>query len=177
MMTIRGCCSNCQLVRQYGHSFIYPLVVMIAAGIINIFIPSSGDLDVQVPDDHGCRPTGVAFNGGHGFTAERSSHTISLSGLCRYWGYQDGNAQHHGYCIVSTTVLSLPSRCAISICHVKLPSPGGRIPVQERTGTLTEYSGSLLPKAGAKGAVFLGEARADRASAAAALYFDADALV
>jgi short-chain fatty acids transporter len=102
--------------------FIYPLVVMISAGIINIFIPSSGGIwMVQGPPTiMAAAQLGVSFNRvAMAFTAGE----VITNAIQPFWALPLLGATKTemrnimGYCIVSTTVLFI----AVALCYLYLP--------------------------------------------------------
>jgi hypothetical protein len=136
--------------------FIYPLVVMISAGIINIFIPSSGGIwMVQGPPTiMAAGQLGVSFNRvAMAFTAGE----VITNAIQPFWALPLLGATKTemrnimGYCIVSTRSFHC-GRAVLSLsAHVNLPLPGEGFRFKDRPGTLAESSGSLLPKAGGEG--------------------------
>jgi len=102
--------------------FIYPLVVMISAGIINIFIPSSGGIwMVQGPPTiMAAGQLGVSFNRvAMAFTAGE----VITNAIQPFWALPLLGATKTemrnimGYCIVTTTVLFI----AVALCYLYLP--------------------------------------------------------
>jgi len=102
--------------------FIYPLIVMIAAGVINIFIPSSGGIwMVQGPPTiMAAAQLGVPFNRvAMAFTAgEVLTNTIQPFWALPLLGATKTEMRTiMGYCIVTTTVLFV----AVALCYLYLP--------------------------------------------------------
>jgi short-chain fatty acids transporter len=102
--------------------FIYPLIVMVAAGVINIFIPSSGGIwMVQGPPTiMAAAQLGVPLNRvAMAFTAgEVLTNTIQPFWALPLLGATKTEMRTiMGYCIVTTIVLFI----AVALCYLYLP--------------------------------------------------------